>query len=619
MCGILFNHRNRSFTKEEVNVSLNALDEIQHRGPDGEGALLLNSKTGEWKMLKLPNTPKNIESTDLNDISSLNGFDTFFGHKRLSILDLESSGHQPMVDDSGSILIFNGEIYNYRELKEELLETGHKFRSNSDTEVILKAWKEWGTNCFSKFNGMWSIILWCAKSKEFILSNDRYGVKPLFYHENKDEVILSSEIRQILAFKHIERSLNKNAIETFIEASRISYDLNTFFQNIHRFKPSNYVVFDNAKSINNSYKSYYSIFDSKVTKMEEDTAIEAFRDLLFQATSIRTRSDVDWGVGLSGGLDSSAVLFYTNKFIVESGKGRKPKTFSAIFPNKYGDESEFISRMTDVIDVDKQTVNPLDLFTEEDFVNHIKHQELPVLTTSFYSQYCVARLIRENDVTVNLVGQGADEVFGGYHQYFYRYCRQLILKGKVFEYVHIAKDYASLKEVDLKSIHKIVLGEVKVATKFKLGLAKFSNKLEKEWNNINRLKDFMKMDFTSYQLPYFLHSDDRTAMAFSVETRHPFLDYRLVDFGNSVPENLLIRKGWQKYLMRAAMKELPKAIRWRKDKKGFTSPEKDILEKGSDFFNEYSNKASTSLGFVNNESDKVKLASLGVWLELFEK
>ena len=188
-------------------------------------------------------------------------------------------------------------------------------------------------------------------------------------------------------------------------------------------------------------------------------------------------------------------------------------------------------------------------------------------STSYYAEWCVARMVNKQNVKVLLIGQGGDEILAGYHHHFYRYCRQLILSGRVLKYLSLVKKYAELKNIPVNELHSKIINEVKLSLKFKVGIANLGNKLSNKWNRADKLIDLLKMDLTEFTLPTYLRSDDRDGMAFGLETRHPFLDYRLVDFCMALPNENKIRDGWQKWILREAMPSMPEAIRYRKDKK----------------------------------------------------
>ena len=255
-------------------------------------------------------------------------------------------------------------------------------------------------------------------------------------------------------------------------------------------------------------------------------------------------------------------------------------------------------------------------FSIDTFEQHVYYQDEPLSGTSFLAQWNVYQKVQKNNIKILFNGQGADEVFAGYHHHFYRYCRQLLMKGDLPQYFTLVNQYAEIKGVKTDNIHRIVFNEIKLRTKMLLGIAKFDNVLAKNWNRISTLDEMLLADFNVFQLPTYLRVDDRNSMAHSIESRHPFMDYRLVEFGYSLPFNLLIQNGWQKYIIRQAMREMPSEIKFRKDKKGFTTPEDDWLNKYKNEFENYLSYNKSVLGKKNVTSEKYKNYTLGAWLKV---
>lgn len=577
MCGILMYHKKGGFSRENVGQGLRALELARHRGSDGEGVVLIDSKTGKSQSLRTADTPNDI-ACDLNTPDQLEegSFDILLGHRRLSIFDTSSTGHQPMWDEFGNCIVFNGEVYNFWEIRNDLKARGHHFKSGTDTEVILKAYKEFGAECLNMFNGMWAMVIWDAEKRQLFIANDRFGVKPLFRYFKGDETVWCSEIKQIKAFHSFEQQIDQKNTQLYLDYGIVGHDNSTMYAEVEKFPSGHYQVLDLKSQSWLDETCFFSVHNIKKQKLSMQDAVEEFRTLFKSAVSLRTRSDVQWGVGLSGGLDSSAVLHEATMCMRESDKAFRPHSFSAVFPGMEGDESAFATQMGNSLNAQMHSVNPYDEFTVEDFQKHLYHLELPPRTASFYAQWKVAELVRKKGVTVLLVGQGADELFGGYHAHFYRYCRQLILSGQFGRYFQSVRAYAEIKNRPVREVHQIAVNELKSVVKAKFGLANYDHPILKKWNEINGLREFMKAELTSFQLPNFLFADDRSSMAFGVETRHPFLDYRVVEFAYSLPEEFYINGGWTKFLVREAMNELPDAVRWRKDKKGFTIPQADI-------------------------------------------
>jgi asparagine synthase (glutamine-hydrolysing) len=613
MCGILTYYKNEGLSKDDIAESIHSLASINHRGPDGEGVCLINTKTKQIVSLRTPLTPLDYKC-DVNSFTDIEDgkFDLLFGHKRLSIFDVTTAGHQPMIFEEGLVILFNGEVYNFWEIREDLKEKGYVFKTNSDTEVIVRAYQEWGEDCLNKFNGMWAIVIYDSKKDKLFISKDRFGVKPLYFIKNTESLIFASEIKQFRSFKKQTFSLNKQSIQTFIDEGALDYDDSTFYNEVTRYRAGYYssFSFNDRKMVE---ECYYTL-PSKTVKISQEDAFEEYNRLFSLAVSRRMRADVKIGVAISGGVDSSAILYHVVDLLKDSGN--KVNTFSAIFPGMEGDESNHIKIIENDLK-DKINVfytNPYEEFTIEDLVKHIYHQDFPTASASNYAEWAVARMVKQNGVTVLLGGQGGDEVFAGYHQHFFKYCRQIILSGNIFKYLSVAKNYADIKSLNINRLHLIILGEVKTAISFKLGLSRYNNRLDTDWLKANTLIEALKLDALKYQLPWYLRSDDRDFMAFGVETRHPFLDVDLVNFGYQLPDEFKIRDGWQKWIVRKNMTNVPDSIRFRKDKKGYTIPQKKFKETYRKDLIKYQSYVSDFDSALTDSAFSFRLSALGIWL-----
>lgn len=614
MCGILAYFNRNGISEQELKRSLNALQKIKHRGPDGEGVVLINSKTGAFYNLITEETPNgNFENkVRLNEAITLN-YDLLLGHRRLSIIDVTANGHQPMYHPNGNWIVFNGEIYNYLELREELKLAGYLFRTDSDTEVIHAAYLQWGTKCLEKFNGMFTIVLFDNKEKQLFIANDRFGVKPLYRISDTNRLLLMSEIKQVKEFD-FDLTLNKEAVSVYLNEQYLDNNTGTFFNEVIRHSPSHFTLLNLNKPVEYKENCYYEVLTNGNSSISLNQAKEQFGELLRSAVSLRMRSDVPVGFASSGGLDSSAILYVTHDILNKKNMADNINTFSAIFPGDVNDESHFIKIVENDLKVKSHYVNPMETFDIKDFENHIYHQDAPVLSTAFYAGWSVSRLVRQKNVTVLLVGQGADEILAGYHHHFYRYGRQLIMSGKILGYLSELKKYSEIKGLDKNALHRLIMNDVKLAIKFKLGLARTGGKLADKWNKAGTLIELLKIDLTETMIPFYLRADDRSSMAFHVEARHPFLDYRLVDFCFGLPDEMKIKNGWQKYLMRETLTQMPEAIRYRKDKKGYTTPQDKWLA-------QYRSEFETFLNYIPAEfkskstSDIFLKYALGAWFK----
>lgn len=617
MCGISVYYHKKGITRAKLAEIKQSLKRIAHRGPDGEGCLAINTTTGKVQVILTDETPADalkisqlpvVELQDYEDHSA----DLVLGHRRLSIIDLSVLGHQPMKDAAnGNWLVFNGEIYNYIELREDLKRLGHSFVSDTDSEVILKAYDQWGAGCFSKFNGMWSVVLWDQRHHQLIASNDRYGVKPLFYYKTNEQAIFVSEQKQLFEFSECNFTYDTAQISEYLRYSQLCTGEDTFLNEVKRFRPGHSAVIDLNKAVLPAMdqKPYYTLrLTNDNYRMSEADAVARLKELLDNAVKLRMRADVPYGFALSGGLDSTMVLY--SAFRQKQGT---LASFSAVFPGMSGDESEHMSRVTKELPLKSYYAEPFKSFTFGSFRKHIYHQDYPVQSTSYYAEYELAKTVKASGYTVLLVGQGADELFAGYTAYFYEYGIQLLGKMKLLKLMSEIQAYSRLKNIPSKQIFLTIYNQFKQVIKYKLkGNPAYSDR-QKQLAACKSLDEVLKLDLKEYSIPLYLHSDDADGMAFGIESRHPFLDYNLVDFAYTLPEKFKIHKGWQKYLLRRAADGLPEEIRWRRDKMGYTTPHQTWIDSYKSEFESYAASASEFAGA--GKTDLFRQACLGIWLE----
>ena len=542
MCGIsgIINKNNKSV--EELLI-LQMTDIIAHRGPDSSGSYLY----------------KNIA----------------FGHRRLSILDLSSSGHQPMKYLDDLVITYNGEIYNFIEIREELIQKGYIFDSNSDTEVILKAYHCWGKTCVNYFNGMWSFSILDIKQKIIFCSRDRFGVKPFYYIEKNDLFAFGSEISQLLTFLP-NKILNKKVALDYLISGIEECSNETFFKDIYLLKGGHNLVFDLQT---NSYEieRYYNLKLSD----QKNTSVDDYIQELKRSITLRLRSDVKVGTCLSGGIDSSTISSFASKLYQNSNE--KFMAIHAKSSEYKTDESEFAKIVSKIANINLNFVEPSYSDFKSNILSIIKIQQEPFGSLSIIMQYFVFKKAKELGCIVMLDGQGGDETLLGYERYY-----PAIVKSKK----GIAKLKALLqssKNSRLSLIDTIKYQYYFSNYKLRLKRLKFKNSFYKSeiLNNYeseelriisesyNDISILQKYEIESSQLPHLLKYEDRNSMANSIESRLPFLDYKLVELSLNTNNSLKIKDGWTKFILRKAAETiLPKEIVWRKNKLGFNAPEK---------------------------------------------
>jgi len=587
MCGILGFYGSKGMQPYRQALQA-ANDIIAHRGPDGAGFALFRSPAGSPEVIV---TESLLENSDLEDCYLA------LGHRRLAIIDLTASGVQPMCNRDRSLWItYNGEIYNYIELREELKATGHVFVSTSDTEVILHAYQEWGDACVARFNGIWSFAIVDLTRQRLFCSRDRFGVKPFYYYSDGEHFVFGSEIKQLLSFPFVPRQKNERAIYEFLAFAAVEYGEETFFAGISKLMQGCNLVFD-WRELTVKIASYYQ------PQFETDDCISAadaaaqFRTLLADAVRLQLRSDVEVGSCLSGGLDSSSIVCLMHDQLLWEGKSDVQHTFSSHFEEKDANELEYMQEVIARTGVDAKFTYPTPADLVQDLERLVWHQEEPFGSTSIFAQWSVFKLIHANQVKVVLDGQGADEQLAGYIGLYPYYLNELHDKRQWLRVTWEAWRYHQLHQQDwlpqlpsgaerfLRLLYRPKPATQAQAIEWMNPDLVARHHKQSQYIANQQVKHFGEADHLNnllYQLTFLnnlqslLKYEDRNSMAFSVEARVPFLDHRLVEFIFSLPTRLKIRNGYTKRVLRDGMQGiLPEKIRWRVGKLGFATPEKN--------------------------------------------
>jgi asparagine synthase (glutamine-hydrolysing) len=531
---------------------------IRHRGPDDEGEFF----SGPVAM----------------------------GFRRLSILDTSPHGHQPMVSDDGEVvLVFNGEIYNYLELRNELQARGHKFKSTGDTEVLLHAYLEWGTQCVNRFNGMWAFVFLDRRARKLFGSRDRFGIKPLYRYSSRGEVLFASEIKAIRASGLYRGGTNWRTASCYLLEGRLDDTPETFYAHIEQIAPG--MAFE--LTLEGEFKQwrYWSV-DEPVAFEGRDPA-QAFSELFEDAVRLHMRSDVPVGVHLSGGLDSTSIICASARIRAAAGANGPLMAFSYIAPEF--DESRYIK---DTIDQTAATLvklqsNPVRLW--ELMREVMRFQDEPIHSMTPLVGYELMRLSASSGIKVILNGQGADETIAGYGSYFSDYWCTL-LKGRepvrawheVGRYVAAhggnqtrlyARQWRRLAQAWMTSVHIYRSAarwkRRRAITNDRWFTQELAKSLDVDDNGSPQvdLNSSLARSIYRHPLPLYLRIEDRNSMAHSIEARLPFLDYRLVSLSFGLPPEWRLRGPWNKYVLREAMRgRIPESVRTRIDKMGFPVP-----------------------------------------------
>jgi asparagine synthase (glutamine-hydrolysing) len=598
MCGISgIIYKNGKLVDKNKIQKINDL--ISHRGPDDEGFYF----------------EKNFA----------------FGHRRLSILDLSSDGHQPMHYLDRYTITYNGEVYNYLEIKEELLSYGYIFNSYTDTEIILASYDKWGKDCVNKFNGMWAFAIYDKEKEIIFCSRDRFGIKPFYYTEVDGKFIFGSEIKQLLEF-YDKKYVNKKILMDYFVIGLEDHTNETFFENIYKLEQSHNLTY-NLKTNEFIIKRYYDIIQENIY-LDEIDSITLYKSNLINAIKLRLRSDVKVGVCLSGGLDSSSIAAIAS----ENYKKSSTYKFTAIHAKsseKTTDESLYAREVSDFCNLDLQIVEP----TKEEFINSIDEliytQEEPFSGPSIFMQYFVMQKAKDIGCTVLLDGQGGDETLLGYERYYPAYLLSL-------NFIELIKGFINSSKNSKLSL-KLLLQYFVYFTNAKIRLNRLKNKstfLKKEYlkkisidvveKNAKNYLSIFKLQYDELyktQMPHLLKYEDKNSMRNSIETRLPFIDVKVLETALSIDNSYKIKNGWTKYILRKSIESLlPSSIVWRKNKFGFEAPSKswiDSIEKNiinsiesSAIIKEISN---SSINFNNlDNKQKWKLYNIAKWEEIYD-
>ncbi|MBL7032909.1 MAG: asparagine synthase (glutamine-hydrolyzing) [Candidatus Delongbacteria bacterium] len=567
MCGISV-ILNRHKTQTDYSAPLQSmLDSMIHRGPDDEGTLFVGTERTF--------TPEELANQDLPNAAHL-----ALGHRRLSIIDISSKGHQPMCYQDRYWIVFNGEIYNYLELRTLLEQEDYRFETRSDTEVILAAFSCWREACFQRFNGMWALAIYDSQTEELIISRDRVGIKPLVYYCDEQTILFASEIKALVASELISTAPNLRYLKRFLKEGSLEYLPETAFENIYRVPPGSYGVIDlNRERIDLPQMTVF--WDPATIEIDpnlpSDRELEQrYRELLQASVELRLRSDVPVGSAFSGGLDSSSIVLMVNRLLQEEGKAERQQTFSTVYRQegaRHCDESVFIDEMAERLNLSSHKVEPRGTDVIERYLQTVYMMDCPQ-KNSLMSYMFTYELIRKHGVTVSIDGQGADEIQGGYIFYLVNYLANL----KFGVLMRTASSYLRLGDSRKYVLYGVALNLIR-----RLGLKRC-------WLRLLRLMGRPKNPFLTLNqrlvadikgnLVNLLHYGDRGAMTYSVESRFPFLDYRMIEFWLALPERYKLHEGWTKFLARKALAaDLPESIIWRRLKLGWAMPE-EIWFKG---------------------------------------
>lgn len=664
--------------EEVISLSYN----LKHRGPDDEGFAFFNSPNvnsqDEVLLSGGESTPTDVYNAPLpyspkKNISHFQGRDISYRlalvHRRLSIIDTSPAGHQPMcTPDENYWIIFNGEIYNYPEIKNMLLLKGYKFQTQTDTEVLLNAYIEWGFDCVNQFNGMWSFVIYDRVKNIVFGSRDRTGVKPFYYTRNNEVFAFASELKALVKLPFVNKEINQKAAFDFLVFNRIERMEESFFKGIFELMPAHSFSID----LNNSDFKKWKYFSPDVNHTYEnfnpgnfEIYSDEIKNLVISAIQFRLRSDVPVGSCLSGGIDSSSVVCVINDLLKKEGQmsgyagstnfkkaiGDRQKVFTSSFRDSSIDESNWAKIVVDKTNAQWHQTFPEKNKLLEELQTLVYCQEIPFISTSTYAQFCVMRLAKENGIKVLLDGQGGDELFGGYRFHYFGLWRELLAHLKLSElfkeigFFHGAVPYflknfmkynllPQMPGFLLNSVYPVYFNEFKYLNPDFIGENKnqFNNNADVFASSLNQM---LEKEYFTGPLKNLLKYEDRNSMHFSIEARTPFADdINLSQKLFSIPSQYKIHHGVSKALLRNSMKGiLPDEIRNRRDKMGFVTPNNRWISGIKDEVRHYIEEDNSGIfnkqlflkeydTFFNPASEKenyrvFKFISFAIWKNVF--
>jgi len=592
MCGIAGIVHSRE-TVNEIDLRRMA-ESIRHRGPDDQGFFV---------------------STQIG-----------LAHNRLAILDLSSAGHQPM--RAGNIIIvYNGEIYNYLELKDELVNRhNYQFSSETDTEVILAAYKTWGIECVQRLRGMWAFALWDEELKQLLLSRDRFGIKPLYYVFDGIKLIFSSEIKALLA-NGISPVPDESILADYLVIGYLDHRPETFFKNIFQVMPGYNAVYNVATN----RLQLHAYYDLESAINSKTSTFDQFHSALQEAISIHLRSDVPVGACLSGGLDSSTIAAIAGPLFQQSCGS--PMTAITACSNDERDESAYAAQVVDAVKLDWIRTTPSCDDFKQLLTRVIWHQEQPTGGPSVVMQYMVMKAARDHGIKVMLDGQGGDEILLGYERYYSSAFGEWIKNGDLLRFsreFYLAGLHSKLSWLDNLcywiyfqsfSARRQRLRSKSRGLKPEL-IAMAEQTLSSSYSIRNSIRSLQIQELKYYQLPHLLRFEDRSSMAHSIEARVPLIDHIVVEQAVALSLEWKIRNGYTKYALRCvAEKLLPSSIAWRKNKIGFEAPVNKWTEDSLEWMKQYIAESELIKSMYSARNSlppySYRLFELAVWEEVF--
>jgi asparagine synthase (glutamine-hydrolysing) len=536
---------------------------MEHRGPDDFGMCFVgNDGPILWR--------------NAHNAPPINEKGVAMGHRRLSVFDLTEVGRQPFLSrNKRFVMVFNGEIYNYVELRDELSGHGVSFSTNCDTEVLLAAFEKWGSECFKRLNGCWAVVIWDDLTKELFVSRDRLGEKPLVYTQIDGDWIFASEIKTILKHPKIDAQPDARLLMCFIATGSGPAGEQTFFSNIKSVEPGTFLI---LRGGNVSKIRYWNLDMTSPRRSDDALAVQELDQLLIDSVRLRLRGDIRVGAMLSGGLDSTSVIssiaaLFATRPDESRMVGDVLQAFTASFPGRKNDETDKVEELCRLIEISPHKTFPMDqVEIEEHLMSVARNMEAPFFSAAVIVYDMLMKLVRASDVQIVLDGLGGDELFGGFEWYIPLAIRDNLRGLRLWEAMNNITGMRSKHGKSLRYLLRRAPHPRGSSIRSTRDERKdwHSDLFQSEWrsampssqiNGENHLDHALKVDLLEYNAPRWLHMSDRISMANSVVCRSPFLDFRLVEFAFTLDNNLKIRNAETKYILREAKRGvLPTSI-----------------------------------------------------------
>jgi len=620
MCGIagIVHLKNEPVSAQALQAMNRA---IVHRGPDDEGYVLIDPSGSQCYEYSGASSPKDVRDRIPRFSANAPNQRASIGlcHRRFSIIDLTGGAHQPFFDSQRSCcVVFNGEIYNYVELRDLLSGVGVSFRTQSDTEVLLEAYKHWGTSCFSRLNGFWAIALYDFRTKQLILSRDRIGKRPLFWTIAGSQLFFASEIKALLQVPAVAagRKINDVAIYRWLVTGQKDLNNSTCFDGIYSLPAGSWAVANS--SFPNNARTFWSVPQTRLPESEISTkeAASRLRSLLDDAVRIRLRADVPLSVELSGGMDSSTLVALAARHYPG-----KITTYTVRFPEKESNEEPFARSVASFYKTNYQVLqSPIASFWQ-DILSFTYLEEEPYHSPNLQTNQVIWSQMRAMGTKVSLNGAGGDENFAGYSRYYLPFQVENLQEGRYRTYVGNALRY-SQGRTNIRGLYQPMSRFLKMSAASPTSLSYYLGTI-----HLDRLPECETLDkvlfgdMTDTLMPYWLRSGDRGYMGIPLEVRAPFLDYRVIELAFQLPVTYLIRDGWHKWILRKAVEDiLPADVVWRRQKMGFPFPFARFYDQNKKIIDLILNESRNPLVDLS-QSERFrsdwKTLSFILWYELF--